>query len=103
MAQRRGGSAYERTFLGIAVTVTVVWAVATLVQVAFPAHVVPLTVNATMGIVATGFFGGALVAGRRSNGNGSGPPKTPQRPRKSVIEAALEAAKKKEKGEPEDE
>lgn len=97
---RRSGSAYERTFLGIAVTVTVVWAVATLVQVAFPAHVVPLTVNATMGIVATGFFGGALVAGRRSASNGT-PPSGPTKPSRSVMEAALDAAKGRRRGEEE--
>lgn len=66
----RSGSAYERTFLGIAITVTVVWAVATLVQVAFPGHVVPLGVNAAMGAVATAFFGGAIAAGRKGP-NGS--------------------------------
>lgn len=66
---RSRGSAYERTFLGIAITVTAVWAVATLFQVVSPSHVVPNTVNYVMGIVATGFFGGALIAGRK-NGNG---------------------------------
>jgi hypothetical protein len=60
-----GSSAYEKTFLGIAITVAAVWAIATLVQVAFPSHVVPLSVNAIMGTVATSFFGGAFVAGRR--------------------------------------
>lgn len=58
-------SAYERTFLGIAVTVAAVWAIATLVQVAFPSHVVPLSVNAIMGTVSASFFGGAALAGRR--------------------------------------
>jgi hypothetical protein len=67
-----GISAFERTFLGIAITVTVVWAVATLVQVAFPRHIVPFSVNAIMGTVATSFFSGAFLAGRkRREGNGA--------------------------------
>lgn len=73
-----GGSAYERTFLGIAITVTFVWAVATLVQVIFPAHVVPTSINLVMGTVATGFFGGALVSSRRGS-NGAPKPPTPFR------------------------
>jgi hypothetical protein len=72
-----GVSAYERTLLGIALTVTAVWAIATLVQVAYPRHVVPLSVNAIMGTVATSFFSGAFLAGRRrrseeKNTNGGG-------------------------------
>lgn len=62
----RPSSAYERTCLGIAITVTAVWAIATLVQIVAPSHPVPVTVSATMGIVATGFFSGAYFWSRRS-------------------------------------
>lgn len=64
--RRSTSSAYERTFLGIAITVVVVWTIATLVQVAFPNHVVPVSVNVVMGTVATAFFGGALLSSRRA-------------------------------------
>lgn len=62
------GRAYERVFLAIAIVVTVVWAMATLVQVAYPAHPVPQYANLVMMIVAGSFFGGAVVVGRRNNG-----------------------------------
>lgn len=69
--EKNSGSAYERTFLGIAITVALVWTIATIVQVIFPRHAVPVSVNAIMGIVATSFFGGAVFQSRR-NGNGNG-------------------------------
>lgn len=64
-------TAHERVYLGIAVTVTAVWTVATLVQVAFPERVVPGYANVIMGIVAAAFFGASVVQSRR-NGNGNG-------------------------------
>lgn len=55
-------------------TVTGVWAVAVLVQVFSPAHVVPTEVHAIMLTVAAGFFGGAALAAKRNgNGKGNGP------------------------------
>ena len=67
MGKGNGSSAYERVFLGIAVTVTAVWSLATIVQVISPAHPVPETANLTMGTVAAAFFGGALISSRRRN------------------------------------
>lgn len=64
-------TAHERVYLGIAVTVTAVWAIATLVQVVFPERVVPSYANVIMGIVAAAFFGASVVKSRR-NGNGAG-------------------------------
>lgn len=68
MAQRKGGvsSAYERTCLGIAITVAAIWAIATIVQIIDPRRPVPVTVSATMGIVTTGFFSGAIYWARRN-------------------------------------
>jgi MFS-type transporter involved in bile tolerance (Atg22 family) len=64
-------SAYERVFLGIAITVTIVWSVATLVQIAFPTRVVPEYANFIMMTVAGGFFGGAVLSSKRNvNSNG---------------------------------
>lgn len=60
----------EKVLRGIAVTVTVVWVVATLVQVIDPSRTVPATVNVIMGMVVSALFGAAAVAGTRRNGNG---------------------------------
>jgi len=60
-------------FLGIAVTVTLVWAVATVVQIVSPDHVVPEYANLVMMTVAGSFFGGAVISARakkKSNGDG---------------------------------
>jgi hypothetical protein len=75
LARRGQSAAHERVFLGIAITVTVVWAVATLVQVIDPKHQVPTYANLVMMTVAGSFFGGAVWAGRK---NGT-PPDTPTR------------------------
>lgn len=53
-------------------TVTIVWTVATLVQVVDPGRVVPTYANVIMGIVATAFFGASVVVARKRNGNGGG-------------------------------
>jgi hypothetical protein len=60
--QSRG---YERTLLGIAVTITAVWALATIVQVFIPSRVVPSYANLLMMTVAGAFFGGAMLASKR--------------------------------------
>lgn len=59
------GGAYEKVFLGIAITVTAVWTVANLVQVILPNRPVPSYVNIVMMAVATSFFGGAVISSRR--------------------------------------
>lgn len=70
MTSRSG--AQEKVYLGIAVTVTAVWVIATLVQVAFPERVVPTYVNIIMVTVAAAFFGAHGVKSARRNGNGGG-------------------------------
>jgi hypothetical protein len=62
----RKSAAREKVLLGIGCAVTAVWAVAVLVQVIFPSHVVPYEVHGIMLVIASGFFGSAAVAGRRS-------------------------------------
>ena len=62
----------EKVLRGIAVTVTAVWVLATLVQVADPSRQVPTTVNAIMGLVVTALFGASAIRGSRRNGNGNG-------------------------------
>ena len=56
---------YERVFLGIALTVTLVWAISNLIAVAVPDHPVPQYVNYVMVIVAGAFYGGAVLENRR--------------------------------------
>lgn len=85
MIGRGPDSAYERTFLGIAILVAVLWAAATAIQVAFPSHVVPESLNIIMGTVATAFFGGALVSSsRRRPPFEEEPPPPRRRPRPRV-------------------
>lgn len=61
----------DKVLLGIAVTVTGVWVLATLVQVIDPARQVPNTVNVIMGMVVSALFGAAAVRhGRKNGGNG---------------------------------
>lgn len=67
------GDARDRVLRGIAVTVTAVWVVATLVQVIDPTRQVPNTVNVVMGMVVSALFGAAAVRSSRRNGNGDEP------------------------------
>lgn len=57
----------ERILLAIACVITTVWAVATVVQVAFPDRVVPEYANLAMMVVAGSFFTGSVAAARQSN------------------------------------
>ena len=59
----------ERVLRGIAVTVTAVWVLATLVQVIDPARQVPSTVNVIMGMVVSALFGAAAIKSGRRNGD----------------------------------
>lgn len=67
MSSSRDGSR-EKVLRGIAVTVTAVWVVATLVQVIDPSRQVPNTVNVVMGMVVSALFGAAAVSASRRNG-----------------------------------
>lgn len=69
--QKHDGSR-EKVLRGIAVTVTAVWVVATLVQVVDPGRQVPSTVNVIMGMVVSALFGAAAISHTRRNGNGRG-------------------------------
>lgn len=69
MSSRKDGSR-EKVLRGIAVTVTAVWVLATLVQVIDPSRQVPNTVNVVMGMVVSALFGAAAVSASRKNGNG---------------------------------
>lgn len=93
------GSATEHVLLGIACVVTFVWAVATMVQVFVPSHPVPGYANLVMMTVASFFFGGAILSGRKNgnggNGNGGNGDKSRSR---SILDAALERGKKVDKG-----
>ena len=62
-------TARDRVLRGIAITVTAVWVVATVVQVIDPARQVPPTVNVIMGMVVSALFGAAAVSSRRRNGD----------------------------------
>ena len=62
----------DKVLRGIAVTVTGVWVVATLVQVIDPSRQVPNTVNVVMGMIVSALFGAAAVRVGRRNGNGNG-------------------------------
>jgi uncharacterized membrane-anchored protein len=64
------GEPRERVLRGIAVTVTAVWVVATVVQVIDPSRQVPSTVNVVMGMIVSALFGAAAVTASRKNGNG---------------------------------
>lgn len=70
MPQPRRGDPRERILRGIAVTVTAVWVLATIVQVIDPTRQVPSTVNVVMGMVVSALFGAAAVSATRRNGNG---------------------------------
>jgi hypothetical protein len=72
MVTPRRGDSRERVLRGIAVTVTGVWVVATIVQVVDPMRQVPATVNVIMGMVVSALFGAAAVSSARRNGNGNG-------------------------------
>lgn len=61
------GDPREAVLLGVACIVVVVWAVATLAQVASPDHQVPRGLDVIMPIVATCLFGGAWMSGRKRN------------------------------------
>ena len=61
------GGAYDKVFLGIAITITAIWAIGTIIQIAYPRHAVPQTANYVMIAVAGAFFGGSLVT-RGGNG-----------------------------------
>lgn len=61
---------YERTFLAIAATVTILWAIATLVQIVTPTRPVPPALKYVMMSVAGCFFGGSVLSAyRRKNGS----------------------------------
>jgi hypothetical protein len=64
------GDARDKVLRGIAVTVTAVWVLSTLVQVIDPARQVPNTVNVVMGMVVSALFGAAAVRTTRKNGDG---------------------------------
>lgn len=59
-----GKGTYEKVFLGIAVTITTIWATATIVQLIVPTRTVPETTNYVMIAVAGAFFGGSLLTKR---------------------------------------
>ena len=64
-------TARDRVLRGIAVTVTAVWVIATVVQVVDPTRQVPSTVNVIMGMVVSALFGAAAISSHtRRNGNG---------------------------------
>lgn len=65
------GKNYERVLLFIACLVAILWGITIIVQTIFPNHPTPDSVNQVMIIVATGFFGGAVVANIRSSKNNS--------------------------------
>ena len=71
MSSAQGGSR-EKVLRGIAVTVTAVWVIATVVQVIDPTRQVPSTVNVIMGMVVSALFGAAAVSGARRGRNGDG-------------------------------
>ncbi len=70
MAPSAKDAAKDRVLRGIALTVTAVWVVATLVQVVDPTRQVPNTVNVIMGMVVSALFGAAAISHSRRNGNG---------------------------------
>lgn len=73
MARKQDEALRERILLAIGCTVTIVWAVATLVQVVFPDRPVSGEVHLVMMTVAGFFFGGAaLEARKKQNGDGNG-------------------------------
>lgn len=62
-----GLTPYERVFLGIAISVTALWVIATVVQLIAPSRTVPEYVNVVMMTVAGSFFGGAVLTSRAKN------------------------------------
>lgn len=62
------GNGYDKVLLFIACTVTILWTITIIVQTIFPSHPVPTSVNEVMVIVATGFFGGSIIANVKKNG-----------------------------------
>lgn len=72
MSPPRKDGSREKVLRGIAVTVTGVWVLSTLVQVIDPNRQVPSTVNVVMGMVVSALFGAAAISGSRRNGNGNG-------------------------------
>lgn len=87
---RPQSDATEKVLLGIACVVTVVWAIATMVQVVAPSHPVPGYANLVMMSVATFFFGGAIFQGRKRV-----PPHSNGR---SVYDRALEEGRRQLEG-----
>jgi uncharacterized membrane protein len=69
---QKPGREHEYVLLGVAVLIAVVWATATLVQVAFPSHQVPTEVHFVMMSVAAFFFGGSVFTAWHSKTNGKG-------------------------------
>lgn len=65
-----GGLLY--VVFGIAVVITFVWVIATLVAVVFPSHPVSTAVNATMGSAVTAAFALAGILASRRGGDGEG-------------------------------
>lgn len=67
--------AYERVFLAIAVAVSAVWLTAQVVQILYPSHESPSSLNTVMVSVAATFFSGSVISTavrKRRNGNGNG-------------------------------
>ncbi len=64
----RGSLARERVLLSIGCVVTAVWAIGSLVQFAYPTHVVPWQVHLVMFSVASFFFGKAAFESYRGGG-----------------------------------
>lgn len=67
--RQRQIDAYELVFLGLAILIAIIWAVATIVQIIDPSRAVPLYANLMMAAVSGSFFGGAVISSRRRNGN----------------------------------
>lgn len=67
------GKNYDTVLLFIACTTTILWVITIVVQMIFPGHPAPDSVNTVMIIVAGGFFGGAAVSNlTKNNGKGNG-------------------------------
>lgn len=60
--------AYDKVLLAIAILVAGVWAISIIVQTIFPDRQPPDSVNQVMIIVATGLFGGSVLASIKRNG-----------------------------------
>lgn len=68
----------EAVLLVIGCVITLVWAATTIVSSVFPDRPVQTEVHLIMLAFATSAFGGAALAGRKANGNGT--PKSPSPP-----------------------